>query len=43
MDIYPTMLIKGHGLAKILCETNCEALDINFLTDQEREIEREEE
>ena len=30
MEIKPTKLIKGQGLAKILSESNCQALGINF-------------
>ena len=38
MEIKPTKLIKGQGLAKQMVESNCHALDINFiaqLDDQE--------
>ena len=30
LDIHPTKLIKGQGLAKILSESNYQALGINF-------------
>ena len=30
MEIRPTKLIKGQGLAKILSESKCQALGINF-------------
>ena len=30
LDIRPTKLIKGQGLAKILSESNCQALGINL-------------
>ena len=30
LDICPTKLIKGQGLAKILSESNCQALGINI-------------
>jgi len=31
IDIKPTKLIKGQGLAKLMVESNFHALDINFL------------
>ena len=31
IEIKPTKLIKGQGLAKLIAETNCQALDINEL------------
>jgi hypothetical protein len=31
IEIKPTKLIKGHGLAKLMAESNFHALDINFL------------
>jgi hypothetical protein len=31
IDIKPTKLIKGQGLAKLLAEENCEVLGINFI------------
>jgi hypothetical protein len=31
IEIKPTKLIKGQGLAKLMAETNLQALDINFL------------
>jgi len=37
MDIKPTKLIKGEGLAKILLESNCQALGINLLTEEDGE------
>ena len=36
-EIKPTKFIKGQGLAKLLIETNCQALDINEL-DNEQEM-----
>ena len=38
IEIDPTKVIKGQGLAKLMDESNCRALDINFigaLDDQE--------
>ena len=38
LEIKPTKLIKGQGLAKLMAESNCEVLDINMinaLDDQE--------
>jgi hypothetical protein len=34
MEIKPTKLIKGQGLAKLLAESNCKALGINFIKEQ---------
>ena len=31
MEIKPTKLIKCQGLAKLMVESNCHALDINFI------------
>ena len=31
LEIRPTMLIKGQGLAKLMVETNFQALDINMI------------
>ena len=31
IEIKPTELIKGQGLARLMAETNCNALDINFI------------
>ena len=32
IEIKPTKLIKGQGLAKLMAELNCQALDINFIS-----------
>jgi hypothetical protein len=34
LEIKPTKLIKGQGLAKFLSESNCKALGINFVNEQ---------
>jgi ribonuclease HI len=34
LEIKPTKLIKGQGLAKLLAESNCKALGINFVNEQ---------
>jgi hypothetical protein len=31
LEIKPTRLVKGHGLAKLLVESNCKALKVNFI------------
>ena len=31
LEIKPTKLIKGQGLARLMVESNCNALDINFI------------
>jgi len=33
LEIKPTKLIKGQGLAKLMVETNCQALHINFIAE----------
>jgi len=35
IEIRPTKLIKGQGLAQLMTETNCQALDINELDDNQ--------
>jgi hypothetical protein len=42
LDIKPTKLIKGQELARLMAQTNCEILGINFSTDMS-EITVEEE
>ena len=32
IEIIPTKLIKGQGLAKMLIDSNCESLQLNFLS-----------
>ena len=34
LEIKPTKLIKGQGLAKLLAESNYKALEINFINEQ---------
>jgi hypothetical protein len=31
LEINPTKLVKGQGLAKLLAESNCKALGVNFI------------
>ena len=31
LEIKPTKLIKGHGLAQLMAESNLQALDINMV------------
>jgi len=31
LEIKPTRLLKGQGLARVLAESNCEALGVNFM------------
>eukprot|EP00253_Pinus_taeda_P027863 PITA_27863 len=41
IEIKPTKLIKGQGLAKLMAKSNCQALDINFISvfdDQEEMV-----
>ena len=34
VDIKPTKLVKGQGLAKLLTESNCRVLDIHMVNEQ---------
>ena len=33
LEIKPTKLIKGQGLEKLMVESNCDVLGINFIVD----------
>jgi hypothetical protein len=33
LEIRPTKLIKGQGLAKLLAEANCQALGVSFMNE----------
>ena len=33
VDIKPTKLVKGQGLAKLLTESNCQILDLHFMAE----------
>ena len=33
LEIKPTKLIKGQGLAKLLAEANCQSLGVNFINE----------
>lgn len=35
LEIKPTKLIKGQGLAKLMVESNCQTLDINFIAEMD--------
>lgn len=39
IEIKPTKLIKGQGLAKLMAETNFQALDINLIAELDNEQE----
>ena len=39
IEIRPTKLIKGQGLAKILTYSNCESLQLNFLSSQSHQLD----
>jgi len=39
LEIKPTKLIKGQGLAKLMAETNFQALDINLIAELDNEQE----
>ena len=32
LEIIPTKLIKGQGLARLLAESNCKVLDVNLIS-----------
>ena len=34
VDIKPTKLVKGQGLAKLLAESNCQVLDLHLVAEQ---------
>jgi hypothetical protein len=40
LEIKPTKLVKGQGLAKLLAESNCRALGINFINEQDESSKR---
>ena len=39
IEIRPTKLIKGKGLAKMLKDSNCESLQLDFLSSQSHQLE----
>jgi hypothetical protein len=39
LEVKPTKLIKGQGLAKLLAESNFRALDINFLQEGDEDTD----
>ena len=39
IEIRPTRLIKGQGLEKMLTDSNCEALQLNFLSSQSNQLD----
>ena len=41
IEIKPTKLIKGQGLAKIMANSNCESLQLNFLTSDSTQLDTE--
>ena len=41
IEIKPTKLVKGQGLAKMMTNSNCESLQINFLTHQSDQLDSE--
>jgi hypothetical protein len=42
LEIKPTKLIKGQGLAKLMAQSNCELLGINFIVDLSTDSREEE-
>jgi hypothetical protein len=41
LEIKPTKLIKGQGLANMMAQKNCELLGINFIADLSADSEEE--
>ena len=41
VDIRPTKLVKGQGLAKLLAESNCEALGLHLMEEQPTQEENQ--
>ena len=39
IDIRPTKLIKWKGLVKMLTDSNCESLQLNFLSSQSHQLD----
>ena len=39
IEIKPTKLIKGQGLAKMMTNSNCESLQLNFLTSHSNQLD----
>ena len=39
IEIRPTNLIKGQGLEKMLTDSNCESLQLNFLSSQSHQLD----
>ena len=39
IEINPTKLVKGQGLAKMMTNSNCESLQINFLSNQFNQLD----
>ena len=39
IEINPTKLIKGKGLVKVLIDSNCESLQLNFLFSQSHQLD----
>ena len=39
IEIKPTKLIKGHGLANMLTDSNCESLQLNFVSSQFHQLD----
>ena len=41
IEIKPTKLIKGRGLAKIMMDSHCDSLQLNFLAIQSNQLDTE--
>ena len=38
LEISPTKLVKGEGLAKLMTDLNCESLELNFLSNHSNQL-----
>ena len=43
IEIRPTKLVKGQGLAKLMAQSNCEALGVNFFESCTKNVAQAEE
>ena len=39
LEIKPTKLVKGHGLTKLMADSNCESLKLNFLSNTSNKLD----
>ena len=39
LEIKPTKLVKGQGLSKLMTDSNCESLQLNFLSNTSNQLD----